>query len=64
MLFRSLVMDNIVMKSRLLNMINRSVVEILAGFCQQWFNIERVPNKEIWTNNSLSKKGDIYTLLG
>jgi hypothetical protein len=59
-----LVMDNIIMKSKLLNMINRSIVEIISGYCQQWFNIDRIPNKEIWTNSSLSKKGDIYTLLG
>ena len=61
---RILVMDNIVMKSRLLQMIDRSIVEVISGFCQQWFNIDRIPNKTIWTNNALSKKGDIYTLLG
>lgn len=60
---RILVMDNIVIKSKLLQMINRAIVEVIVGFCQQWFAIDRIPNKENWNNIELAKKGNIYTLL-
>lgn len=60
---RILVMDNIVMKAKLLQMINRAIVEVIVGFCQQWFAIDRIPNKSNWNNIELSKKGDVYTLL-
>lgn len=60
---RILVMDNIVAKAKLLQLIHRSIVEVIVGFCQQWFAIDRIPNKNNWSNIELAKKGDIHTLL-